>query len=80
MLTTRPKPASAILRSTAWVTWSGPIRLISTTLRHSSASVSRNGFASSQPALFTRPPIGPAASANAPTASSTAGASVMSTS
>src|SRR3954451_1294538 len=67
MFTTRPQPRSTIPGSTARVVRRPPLKLMSITRSQNASSVSRNGLASSQPALFTRMSTGPTCSTAAAT-------------
>src|SRR4051794_2436775 len=78
MLTTRPKPRAAMPRNTTWFTFSGPNRLMATTLRQNSGVVSRKLCARSHPALLTRKATGPTDASKSSTARATASQSVMS--
>src|SRR6266851_2182310 len=71
MLMTRPKPRSVIPGTTALMTRSAPLKLMSRILSQNSSVVLTNGMKSSQPALFTTTSTGPRAASTARTADST---------
>src|SRR6516225_3185465 len=71
MLMTRPKPRSIMPGTTALMTRSAPLKLMSRILSQNSSVVFTNGMKSSQPALFTTTSTGPRSASTARTADST---------
>src|ERR1019366_4090249 len=85
MLTIDPRPADRIIGTTAAVQRKAPVRLTSTTRRHSAASIRQIGALRSSapvlgemPALLTKAVMGPKTSAPCAIAARTAASSVIS--
>src|SRR5271154_4051773 len=79
MLITRPKPRSTMPGTTACMTRSAPLKLMSRILSQKSSEVFRNGMKSSQPALLTTISMSPSSAATVLTALRTDSVSVTST-